>query len=243
METLIGITCGQDQENCSVTRYYGEAIQKAGGIPVLLPVTGDQKLMEAYAGKLDGLLLSGGGDIDPALFGEEPLRGLGPVDPERDLFELELCRLFLADNKPILGICRGMQVLNVACGGTVYQDLVRQKPESLEHQQKAPKNRVSHQVIVESSSLLRGLLKETVLRVNSFHHQAVKDLGQGLKAVAKAADGVIEGVEKETGFVLGVQWHPERLWQDYEEQGRLFMAFIKAAGRIKKESGSSSRNC
>ncbi|NLL18237.1 MAG: gamma-glutamyl-gamma-aminobutyrate hydrolase family protein [Clostridia bacterium] len=238
MNPLIGITCGQEQEGYSVTRYYSEAIQRAGGIPVLLPVTGEQILIEAYANKLDGLLLTGGDDLDPVLFGEEPLRGLGPVDPDRDHFELELCKLLLVNGKPVLGICRGMQVLNVACGGTIYQDLVRQLPESLEHRQRAPKNRVSHQVVLDSSSLLRGVLKTSALRVNSFHHQAVKDLGQGLKAVAKASDGVIEGVEKETGFVLGVQWHPERLWQDYEEQGRLFAAFVKAALRIKKESCS-----
>lgn len=236
MKPLIGITCGQEQERLFITRYYGEAIQKAGGIPVLLPVTGDQRLFEDYEQLLDGLLLTGGDDLDPALFGEEPLRGLGPVDPERDFFELELCRRFAVSHKPVFGICRGMQVLNVAYGGTIYQDLLRQLPDSLEHRQKAPKNRVSHRVTVENSSLLRGLLKQSTLRVNSFHHQAVKDLGAGLKAVAVASDGVIEGIERENGFVLGVQWHPELLWQDHEEQERLFVAFVKAAGRIKKES-------
>lgn len=233
MKPLIGVTCSQEEELLSVTRYYGEAVLAAGGIPVLLPVTLNLQVINFYGELLDGLLLSGGGDVDPTFYGEEPLRGLGEVCPNRDIFELELCSLFLAKQKPILGICRGLQVLNVALGGTLYQDLVIQHPTSLEHHQKAPKDWPTHKVKVESSSLLHGILKATELRVNSFHHQGIKTVAEGLKVVAWALDGVIEGVEHEIAFVLGVQWHPERLWENQEEQKRIFTAFIEAATRIK----------
>jgi len=233
MKPLIGITCQQEEELVAVTRFYGEAILAAGGLPVLVPVIRNQPVLESYCRLLDGLLLSGGGDLDPSFYGEEPLRGLGAVHPERDQFELELCRLFLTSAKPVLGICRGLQVLNVALGGTLFQDLRVQYPESLEHQQKAPKNWATHKVTVEASSLLREILAVPEVRVNSFHHQSVKAVGRGLRAVAWAADGVIEGVERETGFVVGVQWHPERLWEKQEEQQRLFAAFVEEAGRIK----------
>lgn len=233
MKPLIGITCNQKEEQLSVTRYYGEAVLAAGGIPVLLPVTLDLEIITSYGELLDGLLLSGGGDVDPAFYGEEPIRGLGEVSPHRDIFELELCSLFLAKQKPILGICRGLQVLNVALGGTLYQDLVIQHPKSLEHNQKAPKHWPTHKVKVESSSRLYGILKTSELRVNSFHHQSIKTVAEGLKVVAWSLDGVIEGVERETGFVLGVQWHPERMWENQEEQKRIFAAFIEEAERIK----------
>ncbi|HHW07316.1 MAG TPA: gamma-glutamyl-gamma-aminobutyrate hydrolase family protein [Clostridia bacterium] len=233
MKPLIGVTCQQEDELVSVTRYYGEALMAAGGLPVLLPVTLDRQVINAYGEMLDGLLLSGGGDLDPSFFGEEPLRGLGTVCPQRDIFELELCKLFLAAHKPVLGICRGLQVLNVALGGTLFQDLRVQYPASLEHQQKAPKNWATHRVAVETSSLLREILAAAEIRVNSFHHQGIKALGRSLRAVAWAADGVIEGVERETGFAVGVQWHPERLWETHQEQKQLFDAFVEEARRIK----------
>lgn len=233
MKPLIGVTCSQKEEQLSVTRYYGEAVLASGGIPVLLPVTLDLQVINSYGELLDGLLLSGGGDVDPAFYGEEPIRGLGEVCPDRDIFELELCSLFLARQKPVLGICRGLQVLNVALGGTLYQDLVIQHPTGLEHHQKAPKHWPTHKVQVANSSRLHDILKTSELRVNSFHHQGIKTVADSLKVVAWAADGVIEGVEQEAGFVLGVQWHPERLWENREEQKRIFAAFIDGARRIK----------
>lgn len=233
MKPLIGISCQQEEDRISVAHYYGEAVLAAGGLPVLLPVTLDRQAIESYFKLLDGLLLSGGEDLDPSFYGEEPLRGLGTVCPERDVFELELCRLFLTSPKPILGICRGLQVLNVALGGTLFQDLRSQWPGSLEHHQKAPKNWATHKVTVEASSLLREILAVPEVRVNSFHHQSVKAVGRSLRAVAWARDGVVEGVERDGGFVLGVQWHPERLWEKQEEQQRLFAAFVEEARRIK----------
>lgn len=233
MGPFIGITCDQEEDRLSITDYYGKAIGAVGGIPILLPVTGEERLLTAYEEFLDGLLLTGGADLDPQLFGEEPLKGLGTINPKRDFFELELCKRFLVNQKPILGICRGLQVLNVAAGGTLFQDIFSQIPKSIQHQQKAPKNYPSHSIVIQGSSLLQGLLKASSLRVNSFHHQAVKTVAEGFQGVAWASDGVIEAIEKEIGFAVGVQWHPERLWQEEETQKRLFGTFIKATSRIK----------
>ncbi len=228
---VIGVTASRDERGTlSVGREYLESVLRAGGLPLIVPyVEGDEPIRE-IAERIDGLLLTGGGDIDPAWFGEEPIPGLGWVDPGRDHLEIFLIRRMLEERKPILAICRGCQILNVAAGGDMFQDLYRQREDLLQHQQKAPRSHLSHSVEVAEGSLLHRIAGSTDIKVNSFHHQAVRKLAPGFIACATAKDGVIEGVESvRHPFVLGVQWHPEHLVETDAVSRRLFEAFVQAA--------------
>jgi putative glutamine amidotransferase len=200
-------------------------VERAGGIPVLLPPV--KSLKRPLASYCQGLLLSGGGDPDPSLYGELPHPKLGKVDQERDHWELLLIRKAREEQIPILGICRGMQILNVALGGSLYQDLPSQYIQVGEHWQKLPGEEVSHQVQIKESTILHSLLEKGIIWTNSHHHQALKKLALGLIISAQSDDGVIEGIEA-TGedFTLGVQWHPERL--AIPESARIFTGFIRA---------------
>lgn len=208
---------------------YAAAVEAAGGIPVVLPVLAPGKAAEVLA-HLQGLLLSGGVDLDPSHYGEDPLPGLGRVTPERDAFELALARQALAAGVPVLGICRGVQVLNVAAGGSLFQDLGSQLKKVLKHRQEAPRWHESHAVRLDPSSRMAAILGVTEARVNSFHHQAVRVVAPGLRAAAWAPDGVIEAVESADGrFALGVQWHPEEMWNRYPLHLKPFSALVEAA--------------
>jgi len=242
MKPLIGLTTerfssgyfAQPDQNVQGTLHtYIEAVLGAGGLPVLIPltVTGDD-LRELYQ-RLDGVLLPGGCDIDPAHFGETRSPQLGAVDVERDRSELSVAQLALADGKPLLGVCRGMQVMNVALGGTLYQDLPSEYPAALERHahpvKEFPREHLAHPVRVAEDSRLARVLGAPMVQVNSRHHQAIKQVGAGLVVVAQAPDGVIEGVEKpDHPFALGVQWHPENL-QAMPEMKRLLVKFVEAA--------------
>ncbi len=199
---------------------------------MLLPPLQDQDSLVSCARLVDALLLSGGGDLQPFLFGEEPNWKLGNFDPERDEFEIRMLRLMLELRMPVLGICRGIQVINVALGGTLYQDLSTQQPQSLQHEQEAPRRHPTHYVTVRQGSKLAGIMGTTTrLRVNSLHHQAIKDVAPGLQVTAWADDGVIEGVETSGhSFLLGVQWHPEGMWEQDQAAASLFRALVSAAG-------------
>ncbi|MCG0278756.1 MAG: gamma-glutamyl-gamma-aminobutyrate hydrolase family protein [Thermanaeromonas sp.] len=229
MPAVIGLTCDGDLDGRRIylNAAYVNAILQAGGIPLLLP-SGSKKMAEEYLRIIDGLLLTGGGDVDPRLYGEEPKGGLGRILKERDEFELYITQRALVLGKPILAICRGMQVLNVAAGGTLYQDIARELGSSL-HNPGGPRNAVHHRVEIRSGTLL-GQWLEGQVGVNSMHHQAVRSLGQGLRVSATSEDGVIEAIEG-TGevFVVGVQWHPEELAHLYPEQHELFKRFVVAA--------------
>jgi len=226
---VIGLTCDSDPDGRRVflNSAYVAAIYQAGGIPLLLP-SGSKEMAEEYLKIIDGLLLTGGGDVDPRLYGEEPKEGLGRVVRERDEFELYITRRALFLGKPILAICRGMQLLNVAAGGTLYQDIVRELGSSL-HNPGGPRHALHHRVEIQPGTLLGRWLGGQV-GVNSMHHQAVRSLGQGLRVSATSEDGVIEAIEG-TGevFVVGVQWHPEELTNFYPEQHKLFKNFVAAA--------------
>jgi putative glutamine amidotransferase len=174
--------------------------------------------------------LAGGVDIDPSCYGQEPHPSLGKVDPPRDRVELTLTRWALTDGRPILGICRGVQTLNVACGGTLWQDIGAQVPGALDHRNQPgdPYGRLTHSVSLESGSRLEKLMEIEEMRVNSLHHQAPREPGRGLRAIAWASDGIIEGLEgKGDSWVVGVQWHPEWLL-DNPCQARLFHAFVSS---------------
>lgn len=233
MQPIIGITTSltDDEQLLQMNRSYTGAVSGAGGIPILLPITEDADAILRYVSLCDGLLLSGGDDVDPSAYGEAQSWHCGTVAPLRDGFELALCRHFLRLRKPILAICRGIQVLNVALNGTLFQDLQTDLPESLSHRQKQKPWHASHPVSLTEGSLLHSILGTDVIAVNSHHHQAIAKPGTDLLVCATAPDGVIEGVELASHpFCIGVQWHPERLWNQplTAAQSRLFQAFIDA---------------
>ena len=194
---------------------YLQAIERAGAVPVVLPPCVSD--LEALISRLDGVCLSGGPDLDPEAYGaRERHAELGPTEPSLDDFELALARAAIERGMPLLGICRGAQTLNVACGGTLYQHLPG-------HRQSAPGCEVSHEVEVLRGTRLAGLIGPGTVEVNSFHHQAVDRLGRGLRVAARAGDGTVEAIEG-VGFTVGVQWHAEAL-----ADGRLFEGLVRAA--------------
>jgi len=231
MKPIIGITTDVRDNGENVLKHtYVQAVIRAGGLPMIVPV-GLEEDVEQLIAILDGLILSGGNDINPMLFNEEPHEYLGEVSPSRDSIELELARRMLKTGKPILGICRGMQVLNVAVGGSVYQDLHKQNDGPiLQHMQKAPNTHSSHYVQVEKGSLLESIAGSERIQVNSYHHQSVKDVPAAFKVTGVASDGIVEAFESnDEKFVLGVQWHPEALSTAGDVVSlRIFEKFISA---------------
>jgi len=209
---------------------YVKSVEQAGGLAVLLP-PGSAVDAAPLLARLDGLLLSGGADVDPALYGQAPHPGLGRVVRERDEFELALCREALQRDVPILAICRGQQVLNVATGGTLIQDIPSLVSGAVDHDPQAERWDAVHDVELLQGSRLRAILGRERVAVNSFHHQAADALGAGLVASAHSIpDRVVEGVEDPgRRFVLGVQWHPEAFWREPHAFGPLFGALVEAA--------------
>jgi putative glutamine amidotransferase len=218
------------------SRYY-VAIADAGAAPAMVPLLSrDLEALRAVYQHLDGVLLAGGVDMDPCTFGEPPHPNLGRIDKDRDAVELQLARWAIEDRKPILGLCRGHQVLNVALGGTLWQDIEAQVPEAIKHDYFPTagyaRDYRAHEVAVEPGSRLAAAFQEPAIRVNSMHHQAVKELAPPLLASARAPDGLIEGFESGTShFLVGVQWHPEMFEQTDQGTRRLFQEFVRAATR------------
>jgi putative glutamine amidotransferase len=226
MTPLIGITSGYNIEKLQYTipDAYVKAVQRNNGTPILLP-----PLMETDIDKqlsaIDGLIISGGPDVDPMLYGEQPTPKQGQIVPMRNQYELTISKMALETNTPTLGICGGCQILNVAVGGSLVQDINTQIENSIKHSQEAPANHATHSVRLELDSKLGAIFGKEVIIVNSFHHQAVNKPGDGINMTAWAFDGVIEGFEMDKEqFVVGVQWHPEYM----EEMNRLFSAFIES---------------
>ena len=207
---------------------YLRAIEFAGGVPVVIPPL-PVEAIEELVGNLHGVVLSGGPDIHPEAYGERPHPELGPTWRDLDVTELALARLAIGRELPLLAICRGAQALNIARGGTLFQHLPERFGRSIEHRQLSPGASSTHMVEVAEDSLLTGALGVTELEVNSFHHQSTSGLGRGLRAVAWAPDGVIEGVEVPgRTFTIGVQWHAEGMTES-PPQARLFRSFVEAA--------------
>jgi putative glutamine amidotransferase len=212
-----------------LSRYYSEAIEAAGAAPVHISLIPNPDYIAAVVENLDGLLLPGSdSDVDPLRYGRQPLRALGPVHSIKD--ETDLMVIGAAEKKgiPILGICFGMQVLNVARGGSLIQDLATQRPEAIKHEQGVPRDRPSHTVSLLEGSLVASLAESSELVVNSHHHQAVENLGQNLVATAWSSDGIVEAMEdpRSDRFVAAVQWHPELGWQEDSFSKRLFQHFV-----------------
>ncbi len=240
LRPLIGIPCQGNVRSryrrFSVRQVYCRAVQVAGGTPVLLPLLDDETVLDVY-GRLDGLLLVGGGDIAPRYFGEARSPGLKRVDLPRDRVELLLTRRAVEDGMPLLAICRGIQVLNVALGGTLYQDVAGQISHALRHDfaPEYPRNYLGHEVSVNPGTRLVEILRANRLGVNSFHHQSLKHVAPDLLVAATAPDGVIEAVEMpQQPFVIGVQWHPEELIEDDLGMRGLFKVFVEEAARPRR---------
>lgn len=208
---IIGLTGNFSDNNCTLAEGYYQSILKAGGVPVIIPPYDNAELLVQTLNQLDGILLTGGGDINPLFLGEEPIKQLGGINPRRDRQELLLTQLAADRQIPILGICRGIQVMNAAFGGTLYQDIHSQmKGTCIKHSQDLDRSYASHTIEIETDSLLHRLMGTTKLAVNSFHHQAVQETAPGFRVCARAIDGVIEAIEStEYKSILGVQWHPE----------------------------------
>ena len=228
------VTVDRTPERAYLNGTYIRAVQAAGGIPLLLTPHFTPEVQAALWQRLDGLLLTGGGDIEPVRFGQPRHPAVEEVSPARDELEIGLTRRAVADDIPLFAICRGMQILNVALGGTLVQDIASERPGALLHSQKAPRHEPTHAVkVMGEGTRLGRVLGVLELQVNSMHHQAIERLGDGLREVAWAADGVVEGLEMpgDDRFVLGVQWHPEELVERDQAARNLFAAVVDAARR------------
>lgn len=234
---MIGISgsISKTEKEMSIQTCYTNALMRAGAVPVLLCLNLDDAMLAACLDTLDGVLLAGGNDVSPDRYGHEPINELGEVNPLRDEFEGRLVRMAVAREMPVFGICRGIQSMNVAMGGTLWQDVPSQfhrtdgKP-SLAHSQTRADYYTSHSVNINKETLLYSVIGEETIRVNTFHHQAVRDPAPGLLVGAHATDGLIESIEHPSlPFFLGVQWHPERYFDRDQTAMSLFSAFVSAS--------------
>jgi putative glutamine amidotransferase len=217
-------------------RSYVEELRKVGGVPWLIPlIPGDPETLQEIFDRLDGVFITGGVDVDPSRYGEPKSSLCGTTDPDRDAVEIALLQHALSRQLPVLAVCRGIQILNVACGGTLYQDVAAQVPAALKHDffptpEQPSRKYLAHDVTVNRHSRLGHILGDAVVPVNSMHHQAIKDLAPNLAATAHAPDGIIEGVEgTDRQYLVAVQWHPEELTETQSGQARLFRTFTDAA--------------
>ena len=228
MRPVIGIVMYESENGRQfVSQPYLDAVTDAGGLPTVLPVTGDTSLYAGFSRLCDGFLFCGGGDITPLLFGEELLTDQGGTDLFTDRFHLSLMAYVLQSRLPVLAICRGMQAMNLALGGTIWQDLSLAPGNTINHMQQSPsRSDVSHRIRTERGSLIRHCAGPALL-VNSFHHQAVNTPGRGVSVTARASDGTIEAIEiADHPFAAGVQWHPECMYRASREMRALFQEFI-----------------
>ncbi len=236
MKPIIGITAGrilgesQIQRICLIEKYT-QAILISGGIPIIIPPSIKRIDMNSLLRKLDGVLLTGGGDIAIEKFNGQPHPSINDVDDERDELEIDLVKNVFQQSTPMLGICRGQQVINVAMGGDLYTDIQSQYENAIKHDwfPDIERDYLAHSISIERNSLLAKILSTQEIQVNSLHHQGIKKLGEGLLSTAHASDGMIEAIEiKDHPFFMGVQWHPEWLLAN-PKMIALFTAFINAA--------------
>lgn len=231
-KSVIGIVplIDYERESYWMLPGYMQGIIEAGGLPVMLPLTDDRSLIYRLVSVCDGFLFTGGQDVSPELYGEEKTIHCGECSPERDRMEMALLEEVLREDKPLLGICRGIQFLNAALGGTLYQDIPAQVKTETEHHQTPPYDIPVHEVRIKEDTVLYDLLMTPRLKVNSYHHQAIKELSSQLRVTAVSDDGLIEGVYMPgKKFVWAVQWHPEFSYQTDKNSRKIFGAFVNAA--------------
>ena len=228
---VIGISdLYKDGTNAAVPRSYVDAVLQNGGIPVVVPLMSDKEKMVELLNSLDGIIFTGGEDFDPAYYNERPIPQMGTINAPRDEFDISLLLLAAERGLPVLGICRGIQLINIAFGGSLYQDLPAQyKDNSVRHRQRQPKEEASHSVIVESNTVFSNIVKTKTLMVNSSHHQAIKKVAIGFRVAGKSPDNIVEVIEKidSENWILGVQFHPEVRFTRDTDMRRIFQRFIE----------------
>ena len=231
MKPIIGIMPLWDDEKESFWMLpgYMDGVKAAGGLPIMLPMTDDADEIEQLSEMCDGFLFTGGQDVSPSIYGEEPLDGLVGTCRARDNMELKVLETAIAKDIPVLGICRGIQFINAALGGSLYQDLPSQYDSQTEHHMEAPYDREVHKVDIIKDSPLHELLKKDVLGVNSYHHQAVRNLAPDLIEMARSEDGLTEAVYRpQSRYLWAFQWHPELSYRVDENSMKIFDSFITA---------------
>ena len=228
---VIGVTPLYDRARDSYWMLpgYFQALEQVGAVPVMLPLSDDEAALSRLIETLDGFLMAGGPDVDPVYYGAE-IPSVNEICPERDAAEMTLLRLLWDADKPVFGICRGLQMMNVLRGGTLYQDLPTERPSDVEHRMKAPYDRAVHTVRIFKDSPLYRLFGADTVGVNSSHHQAIQTLAPDFVPMAIAPDGLTEAIcAPKKRFWWAVQWHPERIWSKHENNRQLFQAFVNAA--------------
>lgn len=220
-------------ERAYVNKDYVDAVVNNGGVPFIIPLTGDKEVIKAQIEMVDALILSGGHDVYPLNYNEEPKQRIGQVFPERDYYDFELLKNAKKKGIPILGVCRGLQIMNVYEGGSLYQDLSYIDGEVLKHSQNDRTILKTHTVELSKKSKLYKIFKLEKFLINSFHHQAINRVGKNFEVVARAKDGVIEAIEyKDYPFYVGVQWHPEMLAKTDDLMKKLFKEFINMSKKV-----------
>jgi putative glutamine amidotransferase len=239
---VIGITgayvkVSNFSEGAYVHHDYHKSVARNGGIPIVLPFISPEMALETLP-LCDGIILSGGEDVDPQFYGQDPHQNLGLVIPERDETEIAIAKYAIEHDIPLLAVCRGIQILNVALGGTLIQDIPSQVPGAMKHSQVVNRDRDSHWVTISEDSKLLQILGSNRVRVNSLHHQAIDQVAGDLRVVGQAADGIVEAVEVKvpTRFTIGVQWHPESMSSTNPMMNNLFTEFITRCSQVVSHS-------
>lgn len=237
IQAVIGILPVVDGARISsIENSYIKAIEASGGATVMLPYTESEESIGAFARMCDGFIFAGGADIDPHRYGEEARENCGELAPLRDAVEFSAFKVILESGKPVMGICRGMQLINVAMGGTLYQDIPSEVGTELSHKQDNPHSEPAHEASLVIGGLAHKVIGKSRINVNSLHHQAVKKLGAGLVATVVADDGIIEGIAGDgEQLVWGFQWHPEKTFEQSDDSKKIFAYFVSRCAEEKKK--------